>query len=668
MQPYWNQDRVDEFVRNVAGGFQPPSPLELAAQLLGLIGVILVFVLLYRQLHLRNRRRREQYSANRFIELAQGLRLSHSDRDLVRRLAEYLDYPREELHTLLRDRTIFEKAAARLVATEWNEADDLARPLTALAVRLGWKERDSGHIVRSTGDLPPGTELYDSEGRPLFQILEVHPAHLDALILQDLPAHWRKRRELELNFRRREGFYTMRTTIIATESAAGLAGTRAVLSHHPGRVVRRQNRAYFRRDIRLPARLDSQPAHTLNLSGGGVLLELAGPPAAGLEHQPGDRVNVRIDLKPRDFIRCAARVIAVRADGRILHLQFVDLQEAGRERLIHMLFDEDRRDARLSHSAPLWPLVCSLPGAALALALAWPASLVAETPPAVPDPGSAPRIGIPLVLGDYYYDRGQYELARIEYEREMLGLEHTHRSALAPRAKLGLSLMRLDRYHESLTYLNDRKDYSHLYLRMFAAFRSGWTFQALEDQGRILENADFSAAQKDRTRLLGGAVYLESGDYDRVRAYYSNLQRETGEEEVRVLSGRLLTSLDRYESLDRKNAYLAASFSAILPGAGQVYAGHSVDGVTAFLFNGMFLGSAIIMYDLETRAGGGHLGSGIFGAIGLVFYLANVTGAYHTAHRYNNYRERQFQQEVRDAFFHLDYIQKTSGVVFETDF
>ena len=235
-------------------------------------------------------------------------------------------------------------------------------------------------------------------------------------------------------------------------------------------------------------------------------------------------------------------------------------------------------------------------------------------------------------------------------------------------AKLGLTMMRTEQYRESLSVLNDRRDFSHLYLRMFASLRSGWAFQGLNEESRILDRDDFTAAQKDQARLLGGTVYLESGEYDRVRAYYSNLQAAATDEEVRALSGKLLTSLDGYESLDRKNPYLAAGFSTVLPGAGQIYAGHAVDGVTAFFFHGMFLGSAVIMYDLENRSDSPHIGSGIFGVIGLVFYLANVSGAYQTAHRYNAYQERKFHQEVRDAFFHLDYIEKTSGVVFETNF
>ncbi len=715
----WNQERVDQFMHHISTGFVPPSPLELALQLSALFAVIFAYAFLYRRIQTRRRESRVAHSESRFVEACHELRLPPGDRALLRRLAEYLPRPEEELHTLLREREVFQAALDALLHSEYRESEAAiqARPFTALGVRLGFKARSSGRIVRSTADLPPDTLLFaasnaedadvqenrnDSDrSRPdadaddesaLFRVREVHPGHLDVAVLRPLPPNWKSRRTIELSFRRREGHYTFATQIIAVDSQSGEAdASRAVLAHNQGRVRRRQNRRHFRRDTRFPARFGNSQGYTLNLSGGGALLELnSALPTA--DSRPGDVFDLALELDSRNTVRCPARIIVMQDAGRRVQVEFVRLRDADRDRIIKTLFGEEGRSARDAgdtnddtgpgtgaFTQAIAVTLCWSLTAIVAAGLAGGAPLHAQPPASVQRNASAPGGDN---LGDYYYRREKFDLARVEYERGLRRLPELPndatktanpadpkvRSSLELRSKLGLSLMREHKFRESLRYLNDRKDFRHLYLGMFAAFRSGWAFQGLTAQSRILDGADFSDSQKDQARLLGGTVYLESGEYERVRSYYSNLQREAVDDQVRVMSGRLLTSLDAYESLDRKNAWLAAGFSTLLPGAGQVYAGHTVDGVTAFFFNTMFLGSAAIMYDLENRSDSPHIGSGIFGVIGLVFYLANVSGAYQTAHRYNAFQERRFHQDIRDAFFHLDYIEKNSGVVFQTDF
>ncbi|MCB1306879.1 MAG: hypothetical protein KDK30_01805 [Leptospiraceae bacterium] len=273
------------------------------------------------------------------------------------------------------------------------------------------------------------------------------------------------------------------------------------------------------------------------------------------------------------------------------------------------------------------------------------------------------------VLGDYYYFKKEYNLARIEYERQMLQQRRRQEDASDASARLGLTLMRQDRFQESLWYLSNEDVFAHLYLRMYAAMRSGMIHRALVDQGSILSvRSPFSTEQKDQARLLGGALYLERADYEGAREYFTLLQRESESPEIQKKSGQVLTELEAFEELDRKSAILAGVFSAVLPGSGQIYSEHYADGTVAFFFNTMFLGSAAIMYDLERRADSGHAASAVFGIFGLMFYLSNIGGAYKSAERYNHYQERKFHQEIRDIFFNLDYVERTSGITFTETF
>lgn len=272
----------------------------------------------------------------------------------------------------------------------------------------------------------------------------------------------------------------------------------------------------------------------------------------------------------------------------------------------------------------------------------------------------------PAELGDRFYARGEYDLARIEYERALAAASEADRRAL--QARIGLVEIRRERYRSAVEALRDSGDFTQLYLKLFAALRLGWQNQALVEADRIERLPGADALGRGRAQLLLGLVFLDRADYTAARAHYSFLMKDNEADEVRQLSARVLSELDQYQQTPQKSPWFAGSLSAILPGAGQIYSEHYVDGVTAFFFNSMFLGSAAIMYDLEQRANRPHVASAAFGVVGVFFYLANVFGAAQSAQRYNTYQTRLFHQEVRDTFFNVDYVDRTSGIVIEVRF
>ncbi|MBL8018524.1 MAG: hypothetical protein JNM27_02570 [Leptospirales bacterium] len=265
-------------------------------------------------------------------------------------------------------------------------------------------------------------------------------------------------------------------------------------------------------------------------------------------------------------------------------------------------------------------------------------------------------------LGDSYYKARQFSLARIEYDRAS---EAQPANPIFP-AKSGLSLMRENRFRDSLKPL-EGSDFSRSYLRMFAALRGGFRSRFLLDQGNLLDSAA-TPREKDLTRLLGGTLYLEDGDFEVAKKYFERLQRETEDETVRRASAATLTELEKFDQVPRKSPILAAGLSAIVPGSGQIYSGHVADGISSFAFTSVLCGSAAYMNHLETKAKSNHAGSIVTGILCLGFYLVNITGAVASAQRYNNYQERKFHQEIRERFFNLDFVEKNSGIVFQTNF
>ena len=265
-------------------------------------------------------------------------------------------------------------------------------------------------------------------------------------------------------------------------------------------------------------------------------------------------------------------------------------------------------------------------------------------------------------LGDHYYHKENYAFAQIEYERSLASGQHKAKQKLLLESKLALSFLRQDKFIESAELLERGNSFSQLYLSMFSALRLGWLSLALRQQGRILAAPQISAQKKEEALLLGGTAHLEGGDYEKARLFYNNLQKTSKNKDVRYRSGQLLSSLERYESQPQKRAWLAGTLSAVLPGSGQFYTEHYTDGLIAFFFNVTFLGSALLLYDLEGRAGEPHYASTTMGLIGLNFYIANVLGGTQSARSYNHFQERKFHHDIRNSFFNIDRIEKISKV------
>ena len=91
-----------------------------------------------------------------------------------------------------------------------------------------------------------------------------------------------------------------------------------------------------------------------------------------------------------------------------------------------------------------------------------------------------------------------------------------------------------------------------------------------------------------------------------------------------------------------KSEALAGILSAIVPGSGKIYTENYGDGITAFLFTGLFTYLAYTNFDNEhsTRAW-------IFTALGAGFYAGNVYGSIASVQIFNAKINFEFEQGVR---------------------
>ena len=129
-----------------------------------------------------------------------------------------------------------------------------------------------------------------------------------------------------------------------------------------------------------------------------------------------------------------------------------------------------------------------------------------------------------------------------------------------------------------------------------------------------------------------------------LRAFLKEHGTHTYAERVRSA----LTLIDQYASLPHKSPALAATLSAILPGAGYVYVGHQGDGLMAFLVNLLFAAGSAAGFQAENMA----LGV-IVGGVGVPFYLGNVWGSANAAKKRNKDAQEQLRARIVQE---LDFI------------
>lgn len=109
----------------------------------------------------------------------------------------------------------------------------------------------------------------------------------------------------------------------------------------------------------------------------------------------------------------------------------------------------------------------------------------------------------------------------------------------------------------------------------------------------------------------------------------------------------------------RKSPVLALGMSAVLPGAGQLYTGHTYDALQAFVFTGALSYGAFASWRYELDRESPNLVLPVLSsAIAAVFYLSNVRGAHASAARANRFAEARFYRSVLER---LEFVLADDG-------
>ena len=228
-------------------------------------------------------------------------------------------------------------------------------------------------------------------------------------------------------------------------------------------------------------------------------------------------------------------------------------------------------------------------------------------------PDSEQSDSVLFKIGMAYYQGDEFETAARAFTS--VGVRYPD-SRYAPTAgyHAGLCYWRLDRLDEAA-----------------AAFTSVATrYPASGDAPRAL--LETSLVEFDRKDLAGSRRELQRF----LAAYPQDNRSEKARDAI--------TLLDRDRELPRKSPVVAGLLSALVPGAGHIYAGHYGDGVTSFFLNGLFIAGTVVAVQQENYAV-----AGVVGVIGLPFYLGNIYGAANAATKWNVGIKKTLRGEIAAA-------------------
>lgn len=250
--------------------------------------------------------------------------------------------------------------------------------------------------------------------------------------------------------------------------------------------------------------------------------------------------------------------------------------------------------------------------------------------------------GVVLDFADHLLAGGEAFRAAGEYERYLFLCPACERSAYAER-KLAESFRRGGRSRDAAArYRAVAAAHPESPEAPIAAVSAA---ESLEEAGAPGEASDAyraylaqfpgdRGASEAWTRSLRTA--LRAHDAARVRAALQ-VAAPAGASDVDAAG--LLADLDRAPR--RRSPALAGTMSALLPGAGHVYAGRYRDGVMALVVNALFIGGAYIAYDHDQYALAGALGSAE-----IFWYGGSVVGAVNAADRHNRRAESQHYKSL----------------------
>ena len=168
--------------------------------------------------------------------------------------------------------------------------------------------------------------------------------------------------------------------------------------------------------------------------------------------------------------------------------------------------------------------------------------------------------------------------------------------------------------------------------------------EALDTFARISETQNGEAREK--AIYESALILVDREQWKRAGEMFARIPAGSAYHDSAVIFS---TGLENIGNLPHKSPAVAGSLAAVLPGAGHLYTERPRDALVAFLLNGVFIWSAIELFEDEKYVTGG-----IVTFFELGWYTGNIYSAVGSAHKFNKRTRETFLQGLKDRA-HLSY-------------
>ncbi len=270
-----------------------------------------------------------------------------------------------------------------------------------------------------------------------------------------------------------------------------------------------------------------------------------------------------------------------------------------------------------------------------------------------------------LRVADSFMEQGEYYRAVTEYKRFAILFPDSPKGEYA-LFRIGIAYYLGEEYGDAVRTLEKlAKNYPAGLYNLSSRYFAGLSLWKKKDHAGAVaafEHIALSASSPFAPRALAAWSLMEL-DRDDPPAAADLLQRfitdypdHPGIAQVR----EACSLLAQYEDLPQKSEVLAGILSAVLPGAGYVYAGRYGDGLTSFLINGLFIAGTVTAVNNDWLPA-----AGLSGGIGLPFYLGNIYGSANAAKKWNRAMKSDMRGRIdaalEDIVAEKDYFPMTSS-------
>lgn len=151
-----------------------------------------------------------------------------------------------------------------------------------------------------------------------------------------------------------------------------------------------------------------------------------------------------------------------------------------------------------------------------------------------------------------------------------------------------------------------------------------------------------------------GLVYAEQRNWILSKQWFDSAAKAELNEFQSLKFQNLSNYLQKSEEIPKISEATCATLSALLPGAGQIYSGHSIDGIQAFLAVATFSLATWSAWRYEHQNDRPYYGAVSLGTVTLTLYTSNVWGGWRTATFHNAHQEELFIKSIREGILNAE--------------